>query len=295
MSGFRSLAYFDSWPSANGGFEVLRPRMESPRHRFSRASRIKIAGLVESEVIPRLLEKHTAPRCASAAKRGRSPTAAALEDAVLFSRHLVRGDVEAAQRLVAQLRTRGTPVSSIYLDLFTRSAKYLGELWVDDICDFSDVTLALSRMQQLLRSLSADFMCEASKPASDRRAILMAAPGDNHDFGIEMVREFFRRDGWHVAPAATSYDALLRQVRKDRCAVVGISVTNDSSADGLATVIRAVRKNAIDRGLKVMVGGRFFLEHPHFVDHVGADATAIDGRGAVTQVSSLLDTSAMQC
>jgi methanogenic corrinoid protein MtbC1 len=293
MSGFRSLAYFDDWPSSNGGFEVLRPPMEPRESRFSRASRAKLATVVEQGVIPQLLLSHTAPRHAPSSKD--SGVVARTQDVASFSRHMVTGDIRAAQRIVTRLRAAGASVASIHLDLFTRSARHLGDLWIEDVCDFADVTLGLSRMQQMMRTLSPDFLGEVRPSFGSRRAVLMAAPGDDHDFGIQIVREFFRRDGWDVAPAATSYDGLLREVQTLRCAVVGISVTKDASVDGLATIIRAVRRNAVDPSVKVMVGGRFFLEHPHFVDHVGADATATDGRGAVTQISSLLDTSALQC
>ena len=48
---------------------------------------------------------------------------------------------------VAFLRERGVSVESLYLDLFGPIARRLGEMWEDDACDFSTVTVALGEMR----------------------------------------------------------------------------------------------------------------------------------------------------
>lgn len=286
MSSFRSLAQFDSWPYDGGGFEVLRPRLAPPPKRLSRASQASLSAVVRADVIPRLVRSHADP--------GQGVTAPP-DEVMAFARYLVNGDITAAQRLIARLRDTGTPLTEIYLRLFTDAARHLGDLWVEDVCDFSDVTLALINMRRLLRTLSSEFAgARETQSHCSRRALLIAAPGDDHDFGIALVQEFFRRDGWDVESAPNTYDAVLRFSKTEPCDVIGLSVSNDTSVDGLAAIVRAIRKSAASTSLKVLVGGRFFLEHPDFVCDVGADGTATDGRGAVTRVSSLLDTSAMQ-
>jgi methanogenic corrinoid protein MtbC1 len=295
MSGFRSLASFDHWPvSGGGGWETLHPRLATPRRDLgksapaNKSARAKLSKVIEGDIIPRLLMAHDVPA-------EQDPTAS-MAVVVTFSRHLLRGDIEAATEVIDGLRLGGMTISSVFLELFAPSARYLGELWVEDICDFTDVTLALSHMQQMLRELASEFTERPSNARkAPRRALLIAAPGDDHGFGIQIVREFFRRAGWEVTGDPSSYDGLLRCTRLERFDIVGLSVTNDVSLDGLATIIRAIRNGAADPDVKVVVGGRFFLEHPGFVKQVGADATAPDGRRAVPRISSLLDTSALQC
>lgn len=293
MSGFRSLAFLDHWPVGGGvGWETLRPKLAPVRSaakaELGKAARAKLSKVIEADIIPRLLMAHDVAPVQDAG--------VASDVVVAFSRQLLRGDLEAANDTVSGLRAAGMAISGIYLELFTPSARFLGELWVEDICDFTDVTLALSHMQQMLRELAPEFVERPTRRAKrERRALLVAAPGDDHGFGIQIVREFFRRAGWEVTGDPSSYDALLRCTRLERFDVVGLSVTNDASFDGLAAIIRAIRKGSVNPDLKVMVGGRFFLEHPEFVKQVGADATAPDGRRAVPRISSLLDTSALQC
>ena len=289
MSGFRSLASFDHWPvGGGGGWESLHPKLATPRRELGKLGRARLSKVIEGDIIPRLLSAHEV--------QAEHEATAATDIVVTFSRHLLRGDIEAAKEVVNVLRRGGVAISGVFLELFAPSARFLGELWVEDICDFTDVTLALSHMQHMLRELAPEF---TERPAKSRkalrRALLISAPGDDHGFGIQIVREFFRRAGWEVTGDPSSYDALLRCTRLERFDIVGLSVTNDTSLDGLAAIIRAIRKGASDPDLKVVVGGRFFLEHPGFVKQVGADATAPDGRRAVPRISSLLDTSALQC
>ena len=124
--------------------------------------------------------------------------------------------------------------------------------------------------------------------------MLVAAPGDQHTFGVMILQEFFRRAGWHVHGGAVASDEELLSLAKiDRYDVVGISVSHDVSVDKLASVIRAVREVSQSPDLLVLVGGRFFHARPECVAMVGADASAQDGRRAVLKVSSLLDTEAL--
>lgn len=288
MSGFRSLANMDHWPVGSGtGWEALSPGLSAPKRALGRAARAKLSKVVEADIIPRLMLSHDVAE----------PAAVVAPDVVVvFSRHLLGGDIEAARAVVAVLRKRGVAISAIYCELFTPSARFMGELWVEDICDFTDVTLALLGMQNLVRELAPEFTEQPPQGMQTaRRALLVAAPGDDHGFGVQIVREFFRRAGWEINGDPSTYDALLCCTRFEWFDVVGLSVTNDTSIDGLAAIIRAIKKRSANPDVSVMVGGRFFLENPDFVKQVGADATAPDGRRAVPRISSLLDTSALQC
>lgn len=62
-----------------------------------------------------------------------------------------------ASDYVESMGRKGASLETIFLNLFSPAAKYLGKLWEEDICDFADVTIALCRLQQLLRELSAAF------------------------------------------------------------------------------------------------------------------------------------------
>ena len=173
----------------------------------------------------------------------------------------------------------GLPIETLYLDLLAPTARHLGDLWEADVCDFTQVTIGLGRLQQVLHELSHAFQSEMAAAASlGRRVLLIPVPGEQHSFGLFMVAEFFRRAGWDVC--GTEVDTrqdLVRTMRDQSFAVVGLSASCGTRLDALAASIRAARRASRNRGVGVMVGGPLFVGHPELVAHVGADATALDG------------------
>lgn len=243
---------------------------------------------IEVEVIPRLvLARCAAPE--SPGDRVSAGTVPAVREVAEFAGLVLTKETEAASAYVEALRARGTSVETLYLDLLAPAARQLGELWTADILSFTEVTLGLCRLHQVLHELSPAFRSEAAQPEHGRRALLAPVPGEQHSFGLIMVAEFFRRAGWDVwsGPPASSAD-LARVVRSKWFAVVGLSVSCDGRLDALASAIRVIRRASRNRAIGVLVGGPVFVEHPELVTLVGADATATDGRQAALQARNLL-------
>jgi methanogenic corrinoid protein MtbC1 len=241
---------------------------------------------VEQQIVPRLV---LARRAAAPPDADVPAWAPDQSDVLRFSDIVLTEDIGAACAHVHALRARGASLQSLYLDLLAPTARHLGDLWNADLCDFTAVTLGLWRLQQVLRELSTAFHDEVDQRECGRRVLLAPAPGDQHTFGLFMVAEFFRRDGWEVwcEPLSTSNDMVAR-LRNRWFAVVGFSVGSEARLDSLAIMIRAIRRASQNRSIGVMVGGPIFVEHPEFAARVGADATAADGSQAVSQARSML-------
>jgi MerR family transcriptional regulator, light-induced transcriptional regulator len=263
------------------------------RHKVAKGSRKLLARTIEAEIIPRLMVAHQSPARNGARRNGEeNPTA---DDVINFVGLLLSHDVTVASAYIESVCREGVSLECLFLDLMAPAARCLGELWEQDLCDFTDVTIALSRMQQLLRELAPAFETEAEPQPNTRSALLVAAPGDQHTFGVFIVQEFFRRAGWRVRGGYVgSTDELLDMVSGEAFDLIGLSVSNQIEPEYFAAVICSVREAALRRATRVMVGGRFFLEHPQCVALVGADATAQDGRRAVLRLSSLLRTNALR-
>jgi methanogenic corrinoid protein MtbC1 len=244
---------------------------------------------IETEIIPRLMLAHGpeagCPVLPDVGSDG--PDARTVAE---FTRMVVEQDGEVAAAYVEALRAQGTPLETLYLKLITPAARRLGELWEADLCDFTEVTVGLWRLQQVLRGLSPAFREEAHAVPTGQRILLVPAPGEQHVLGLIIVGDYFRRAGWDVwgEPPATS-DDLPGVVRNESFDVVGLSVGCEVRVDVLAEEIRAIRKASRNHGLVVMVGGPLFTKYPELVAAVGADATARDGRDAVHQAQRLMD------
>ena len=249
-----------------------------------------LARTIELEIIPRLVLAH---RGQNEVGRGLpavgSNGASHSFDVVGFANLVLTCEAEAASAYLAALRERGAEVESLYLDLLAPAAQHLGRLWEEDLCDFTQVTIGLWRLQQVMHAFSPAFQNEINIRGRGRRALLVPAPGEQHTFGLAMVSEFFRRAGWTVwSGVPDTMPEMLAMVRREWFAVVGFSVACGAQLDALAAAIRKVRRASRNRALGVMVGGPLFIEHPELVALVGADATAADGRQAVLQAHALL-------
>jgi methanogenic corrinoid protein MtbC1 len=240
----------------------------------------QVVGLVrtiEGEIIPRLMLAHVSAAQALP-PRGTQRRAPSAEDVTELARLVIAHDAPVALAYVEALRAQGMGVEAIYVQLLGPVARELGEFWIADTCDFTQVTVGLWRLQQVLRALSPTFQNEVKHAQTKQRALLVPLPGEQHVFGVMVVAEFFRRAGWDVSdePCATN-EELEESVRLAWFDIAGLSVSSAVGSEGrlamVAASVRAIRRASRNRSIGVMVGGRIFIDHPEYVALVGADAT----------------------
>jgi methanogenic corrinoid protein MtbC1 len=247
----------------------------------------RIVGAIESDIIPRLVRAHREATAAPpAAVDGRVEPA----DVAGFVAAILADEDTGWQDALQRLREMRVPIDAIYLDLLAPVARALGQQWEDDRVSFSEVTIGLGRLQRVMRVLSPAFRREVGQPADGRRVLLLPAPGEQHTFGLSIVAEFFRREGWEVVgdtDERTADPAAL--VRSEWFDVIGISVAVDSRLDWLRSGIAAVRAASRNRAIGVLVGGPAMVQDPTRAEAVGADGTAVDGREAPRVAERLLE------
>ena len=243
---------------------------------------------LEHQIIPRLMLLH---RQHEEAPDGH-PVGAGPEldqDEVETFTTLLLQSQDVAERRLRSLLGAGVPAPALCLDLLAPSARHLGELWCADLCDFTQVTIALGRLQGLLRGVADRLPCLGDAAAIGRRALFLSAPGEQHTLGLAMVRDFFRASGWDVwgeEPASTA--DLLMLLREQRFELIGFSIAGERHVDELAALIARLRKVVAPRPLHVLVGGPLLLDAPALVARLGADATAADARQAILAAESML-------
>lgn len=247
-----------------------------------------LARTIEAEIIPRLMLAHgghdpSAPAIDCEVKAPSSP------EVVEFANLVLAQDARVARIWVEAVRARGASPEMIFLELLAPAARRLGELWEADLCDFTQVTLGLWRIQQVVHELAPSFRNDVQFAPSGRRVLLSAAPGDQHTLGLLMVAEFFRHSGWEVCAGASGHSLdLVQAVQAERFDVLGFSVGSEARLEALKRLIAAVRAASSNPDLIVMVGGPIFVEHPEWVALVGADATATDAKDAVRRADEMV-------
>lgn len=254
---------------------VVIPFAPRPRATQSAAD---LARLIEGEIIPRLL----------LAQETRTEVAPTISRAELreadVSRFAERTLTEDLQPLLSEALGRieaGVAFESLCFDLFAPTARRLGDWWEDDRITFTDVTVGLCRLQQLVHELADRYA--PRDPGQDAPALLLAAaPGEQHVFGLTLMAEVFRRGGWRVSVVTDgTRQELLDMVAREPFAAVGLSLTDERFYAQTLALAPRLRSASANPNLALMVGGRVFADNPERVAEIGADLSAASAQEAL--------------
>ena len=130
--------------------------------------------VLETQIIPRLVQAHRQ----GSAHEVASPTPRPRRDDILaLARRCSAGDRAGAARIIEELRSQGLEQDVVLVDLIGPAARYLGEQWEDDRASFSDVTVGLVLMHELIHALGYEVHDGPQESSFLRRVMLASAPG----------------------------------------------------------------------------------------------------------------------
>jgi hypothetical protein len=282
-AGFSEGRQPEGWQGAgNGSFSG---RQETARELNGSDHTVAVlAQAIQHEIIPRLMLAHRTPIECDVPPEVAKVEVSAEEVATFGQLILTRGE-EQAMACITRKRAAGAPIEAIYLDLLAPAARSLGELWEEDLCDFTDVTLGLGHLQKMLRDLNKEAEQSRYPTPNGLRILLVPTPGEQHTFGLAMVAELFRKQGWEVVGGpydlADSPQVLAGHRAFD---VVGFSLATSVNLNNLKKTIAEVRKASKNKGVCIMVGGPLFTLHPEHGSDIGADLVASDAQQAPSLV-----------
>jgi len=272
------------WPDPDRGGQAGRSAsraapVASTVDREERRSRL--SSVIADEIVPRLLRIHREIR------RAEVLAAPGPDEIAAFGALAMGRDGTLAQAYFEKLRADGHSFEWLCTHLLAPTARHLGGLWEQDLCDFVDVTLGLGRLQEIL----ARFGAPAETRVLDERhcALLISTPGEKHLFGLEIVAESLRGAGWRVR-VERGFDAVrsAAAVAAEWVGVVGVTLSGETGLESAARIIESVRRASLNPRVGVIVGGPAFANSPPRVAQVGADAVAADGPAAVIVARQLL-------
>jgi len=276
--------------SPGAGSAAFR-KPQSPDPAISGDDRSRLAQAVETHVVPRLVLAHGVNPPTS------NPVATApygLEEAKEFAEFVLTHEVLDACKRIEAMRHAGRSLEAIYIDVIAPAGRQLRSLWRADLCDFASCALGLWRLQQLLREFSVAFQSEGRRQEHGYRALLVPKPGEKDElcyimFGLVMVGEFYRRNGWDTwiepDPSTAEFAGLIRSQWFD---VVEFLASNNKNLDALASSIRMIRRESPNKALGVMLRGKAFVQNPELVVLVGGDAAAADASIDALQAQTLV-------
>lgn len=240
----------------------------------------ELAKMVETEIIPRLMLAHSAAPVASEATG--EETALGPKTTESFAKMVLTKEPESLIAFVGSLLRSGVSMETIYVELMMPAARLLGDYWDEDTISFTDVTIGLSRLQQVVRTLGWKRVHADGPDHSAPSALFAPVTTEQHTFGLFIIEDFFRRAGWRtwIETSGADEDAV-EMVRCHWFDLVGLSASSDTEPGRIASIIGDIRKASRNPGVFILVGGRLFIERPELVSLVGADATAPGGGEAL--------------
>jgi len=285
-AGFSEGRQAEDWQGAQGAANGSYAGRSEMAHELNGSDHTVavLAQAIQHEIIPRLMLAHRTPiECDVPPEVAKVEVSA--EEVAAFGQLILTRREDQALACITRMRAAGAPIEAIYLDLLAPAARYLGELWEEDLCDFTDVTLGLGHLQKMLRDLNKEVEQSKYPTPNGLSILLVPTPGEQHTFGLSMVAELFRKQGWEVVGGpydlADSPQVLTGHRAFD---VVGFSLATSVNLNNLKKTIAEVRKASKNKGVCIMVGGPLFTLHPEFGADIGADMVASDAQQAPSLV-----------
>jgi len=178
---------------------------------------------------------------------------------------------------LGRIMAQGLKGEDIVDNIIPDTARYMGELWAHDKLSFADVTIGTARLQETVRAIGQ--RNTGIDGRRDKPAVLLVVPGsEQHTLGVFVAAEQFRRLGVFAHLVLGDNPAeIIRAVRKQQFAMVGISASTKRSLTRARELIKAL-KDGIPRFTPVVIGGPVTsmdlnLRAMTGADHVTSDAS----------------------
>lgn len=169
-------------------------------------------------------------------------------------------------------------------------ARSLGDDWSRDSRSFLDVTIAMGRLQVVLRQL-VHAEGESAGAAQLGNALITVPPAEAHHFAQCMIEELFRAEGWSTDlfwPASAR--AIVDRIVERGHDIVCLSWSTGALAETARAVLSAIESMPYAIRPAVIAGGRASHENEGWLVRLGVDCVCESTYGALAAARQLLDT-----
>ena len=238
---------------------------------------------IEGNILPHIIERHFESSIPE------DLLAKAIIDEARISeltQLVLQEDARTSVTYVKAIHTSGTSLEDIYLLLLSPVARKLGEMWEEDESSFTEVTIALWRIKQLMYDLSPVFQQYAEQNKTGSSIMLVPLPGSQHNLGLFMVSEFFARAGWRIwGELAATEEEIIAMSANEWFDVVGLSARVREQFPQLKEFIKSIKAKSKNPHVGVIIGSPVFNQFPELVDDLGADMVGIDAADALEKAT----------
>jgi MerR family transcriptional regulator, light-induced transcriptional regulator len=204
-----------------------------------------------------------------------------------YLNYLLKGNRDQAARLIDQLVENGTKVADIYENIFQATQYEVGVLWQRNVITIAHEHYCTAATQLIMSRMYPQIF---SGEKNGLKLIACSVASELHEMGIRMVSDFFEMDGWDTYYMGSNMPEshLLQSLREHDANLLAISVTLPIHINRVESIIRNVREKPEFRDLRIMAGGYPFGIIPGLTEKVGADATALNARQAISKANEMV-------
>ncbi len=209
------------------------------------------------------------------------------EEAAEYLSLIIKMKREEAVKYILDLVEQGITIEDIYLKIFQIVQYEIGRLWQLNQISIAQEHYATSVTQLAMSQLYPKIFTSFKKG----KRVLTTCIGDElHELGIRMVADLMELNGWDTIHLGANTPAveILKLIEEKEIDVLAISVTLPRQLAETKTLINSVRQNEKFKEVKIMVGGRLFMQNSELWHKIGADGFASSAKEAVKVADSIL-------
>jgi len=242
-----------------------------------------LVNTIEGNILPLIIEQHLDSSIPAQLPVKQIIDHKAIED---LTRLVLQEDARISVDYVKELHASGTGLEDIYLLLLTPVARKLGAMWDEDESSFTEVTIGLWRIKQLMYDLSPIFQQYAEQGKTGSSIMLVPLPGSQHNLGLFMVSEFFAKAGWRIwGELAATEEDIVSMAANEWFDVVGLSASVREQFPQLKALIKSIKAKSKNPKVGIIIGSPVFNQFPELIDDLGADMVGIDAEDALEKAS----------
>ncbi|WP_299031856.1 cobalamin B12-binding domain-containing protein [uncultured Sulfitobacter sp.] len=199
-----------------------------------------------------------------------------------MQRAVSKSSPDTMDELLSRMRRAGirdADIADFYIPVVARR---LGEEWIADTLEFMQVTVGMSNLNSLLRSLDASWCTPERAPFGTMGEICIIAPaGVQHSFGASILAGQMRRAGYDVKLGMSlNLDQIVNFVSSPATMGVMLTASSFESLDFLRLVVKKVREG--NPWVPVLIGGNVLERDIDICDAIGTDYATDDWQTALS-------------
>ncbi|MCG8568191.1 MAG: cobalamin-dependent protein [Desulfobacterales bacterium] len=173
----------------------------------------------------------------------------------IYFTHLLKGERRECADIVKRLLNTGTPLKTIYLELFQKSLYQVGALW-----ELNEISVAREHLATAITEglFNLTYPLLFREKPGDEKVVIACVANEFHQVGGRMVADMFQMHGWdaHFVGANTPSAHLLNFIDEEKPRLLGLSLSVYFNVPDLQRTIETVRGNFSQ--LDLVVGGQAF-------------------------------------